>query len=117
MYVAVAMSSAHMLAGPDLAGHPLLQIGWAPAYTHVFALVLRHRVLTPLRQAVRHRRRVADVRAEGPGGVSIVVEGGHLHELRAESGQFFRWRFLTPDHCPPPIRSPCPHLRRRRHCG
>ena len=28
--------------------------------------------------------------------VSIVVYGKHIHELEAESGQFFRWRFLTP---------------------
>ena len=98
MYVAIALSFGHILAGPDLAGHLVLQIGWALAYTHVFALVLRHRVLTPLRQAARHRLRVADIRPEGPGVVSIVVEGQHLHELHAESGQFFRWRFLTPDH-------------------
>jgi ferredoxin-NADP reductase len=98
MYLAVALSFAHMLAGPDLAGRPVLQVVWALAYTHVFALVLRHRVLTPARQAVRHRLRVADVRDEAAGVVSIVVEGEHLLELAAEPGQFFRWRFLTPDH-------------------
>jgi len=32
---------------------------------------------------------------EGPGVVSVVLSGRHLDELRAESGQFFRWRFLT----------------------
>jgi ferredoxin-NADP reductase/DMSO/TMAO reductase YedYZ heme-binding membrane subunit len=98
MYLAVALSFGHVLAGPDLVGHLPLQIGWALAYTHVFALVLRHRVLTPLRQATRHRLRVAGVQPEGPGVVSILVEGQHLEEMRAESGQFFRWRFLTPDH-------------------
>jgi len=98
MYLAVALSFAHMLAGPDLAGHPLRQIAWALAYTHVFAHVLRHRVITPLRQTARHRLRVTDVRMEGPGVVSIHVEGQHLEELQAEPGQFFRWRFLTPDH-------------------
>jgi ferredoxin-NADP reductase len=60
--------------------------------------VLRYRVIAPLRQAVRHRLRVADVREEVPGVVSIVVTGEHLDELAAEPGQFFRWRFLTPDH-------------------
>jgi predicted ferric reductase len=98
MYLAVALGFAHMLAGPDLVGHRVLQIGWALAYTHVFALLLWHRVLTPLRQATRHRLRVAEVRAESPDVVSIVVAGDHLEELRAEPGQFFRWRFLTPDH-------------------
>jgi ferredoxin-NADP reductase len=98
MYVAVALSFGHVLAGPDLAGHRWLQVLWALAYAHVFALVLRHRVLVPLRQAARHRLRVAAVYPEAPGVVSIVVEGQHLEELRAEAGQFFRWRFLTPDH-------------------
>src|SRR5881628_4268945 len=42
--------------------------------------------------------RVVDVRQETADVVSITVEGQHLNELRAESGQFFRWRFLTPDH-------------------
>lgn len=96
-YAGVALSFVHQLAGPDLVGHRLLQIGWALLYAHVFALILRHRVLTPLRQAARHRLRVAAVIPEGSGVVSIEVEGLHLRELRAEPGQFFRWRFLTPD--------------------
>ncbi len=98
MYLAVALGFTHELAGPDLVGHPILQLGWALAYAYVFALVLWNRVLTPLRQAGRHRLRVSDVRAEGPGVMSIVVTGEHLGELNATSGHFFRWRFLTPDH-------------------
>ncbi|SDO33192.1 Predicted ferric reductase [Klenkia soli] len=98
MYLAVALSFGHMLAGPDLAGFPVLQIGWALAYMHVFALVLRYRVIAPIQQATRHRLRVAEIRPEGPGVVSIHVTGRHLHELDAESGQFFRWRFLTRHH-------------------
>ena len=96
-YAGVALSFVHQLAGPDLAGHLLLQTGSAELYTYVFALVLIRRVLTPVRQATRHRLRVAAVVPEAPGVVSIVVEGRHLHELRAEPGQFFRWRFLSPD--------------------
>ena len=98
VYLAVALSFVHQLAGPDLAGHRVLQVVWALLYVQVFTLVLRHRVLTPLRNASRHRLRVVDVVPEGPGVVSIVIEGRHLDELQAESGQFFRWRFLAPDH-------------------
>ena len=96
-YLAVALTFLHQLAGPDLAGHRVLQVCWSLLYTFVFALLLRYRVLAPLRQATRHRLRVSSVVAEGPGVVSIEVEGENLHELRAEAGQFFRWRFLTPD--------------------
>jgi predicted ferric reductase len=98
MYPAVALGFAHQLAGPDLVRYRLLQVAWALAYIYTFAIVLRHRVLAPLRQAARHRLRVAGVRTESPDVVTIVVEGEHLEELRAEAGQFFRWRFLTPDH-------------------
>ncbi len=45
----------------------------------------------------RHRMPVAAVHREAPDVVSIVVEGRDLQELQVESGQFFRWRFLTPE--------------------
>jgi ferredoxin-NADP reductase/DMSO/TMAO reductase YedYZ heme-binding membrane subunit len=96
-YAAVALSFLHQLAGPDLAGHRSIQLLWSLLYAHTFALVLRHRVLAPLRAAVRHRLRVEAVVPEAPGVVSIVLAGEHLDELSAEPGQFFRWRFLTPD--------------------
>ncbi|MCU1599783.1 MAG: ferric reductase [Frankiales bacterium] len=97
VYLGVALSFVHQLAGPDLTGHRALQVAWALMYTLVFAAVLIHRVLTPLRTAGRHRLRVLEVYEEGPGVTTIVVEGRHLRELQAESGQFFRWRFLSPD--------------------
>jgi len=97
VYLGVALSFVHQLGGPDLAGHRVLQVLWALLYTQVFALVLIHRVITPLRNTSRHRMRVAAVQHEAPGIVSIVIEGRDLHELQAESGQFFRWRFLAPD--------------------
>ena len=54
-----------------------------------------YRFVTPARQAARHRLRVLSVQPEGPGIASIVITGRHLDELRAEAGQFLRWRFLT----------------------
>ena len=95
MYAAIALSFTHQLAGPDLAGHRWLQIGWALLYTFTFALVLRYRFIAPAAAALRHRFRVVAVIPEAPGVVSIVVEGRHLAELQAQPGQFFRWRFLS----------------------
>jgi len=94
-YVAIGLSFAHELAGPDLAGLPVVQVFWSLLYTASFGLLLRYRVLHPLFHAWRHRLRVDAVVAEGPGVTSIVIRGRHLDELAAESGQFFRWRFLT----------------------
>ena len=95
MYVAVALSFTHQLAGPDVAGRLWLQIAWALLYTFTFALVLRYRLIAPAMATFRHRLRVVAVVPEAPGVVSIVIQGRHLAELRAQPGQFFRWRFLT----------------------
>lgn len=96
-YLAIALSFLHQLAGPDLTGHLFIQVVWALLYTHTFGLVLRFRIGAPLRAASRHRLRVIDVISEAPGVSSVILEGRHLDELQAESGHFFRWRFLTPD--------------------
>jgi predicted ferric reductase len=94
-YLAVGLGFAHQLAGPDIAGRRWLQIAWALMYTYAFALVVRWRVLQPLFQLWRHRLRVERVRQEAPDVFSVLMSGRHLDELRAEPGQFFRWRFLT----------------------
>jgi ferredoxin-NADP reductase len=46
-------------------------------------------------QLWRHRLTVEDVRQESPDVISVLMSGQHLDELRAQPGQFFRWRFLT----------------------
>jgi predicted ferric reductase len=94
-YLAVALGFAHQLAGPDLAGRQWVQVAWSLLYTYAFVLVLRWRVLQPLFQLWRHRLRVEEVRQESPDVISVLMSGEHLDELRAEPGQFFRWRFLT----------------------
>jgi predicted ferric reductase len=94
-YLAVGLGFAHQLAGPDLVGRRWLQIAWALLYCYAFALVLRWRVFQPAFQLWRHRLRVEDVQQESKDVMSMVMSGQHLDELRAEPGQFFRWRFLT----------------------
>jgi predicted ferric reductase len=94
-YLAVGLGFAHQLAGPDLAGRRWLQIAWALLYTYAYALVLRWRVLQPFFQLWRHRLRVEDVRQESADVMSMQMSGRHLDELRAQPGQFLRWRFLT----------------------
>jgi ferredoxin-NADP reductase/DMSO/TMAO reductase YedYZ heme-binding membrane subunit len=95
-YVAVALSFVHELAGPDLAGQPVVQVLWTLLYAYALALVLRYRLLAPLESTWRHRLRVEAVVPEAEGVVSLILRGRHLDELGAEAGQFFRWRFLTP---------------------
>ncbi|ATL27561.1 ferric reductase-like transmembrane domain-containing protein [Streptomyces formicae] len=93
-YLGAALAFAHQLAGPDVAGSVLTLWLWALAHATVAVLLVWYRLVVPVRQALRHSLRVIDVRTEGPGVVSVVVQGIGLDGLRAEPGQFFRWRFL-----------------------
>jgi predicted ferric reductase len=95
-YLAVALAFSHQFsAGAEFAGNRPAQLLWSALYALVGGLLVWYRILTPVRQAFRHRLRVSGTQIEGPGIVSVYLTGRHLEELNAEPGQFFRWRFLT----------------------
>jgi predicted ferric reductase len=97
-YLAVALAFSHQFAtGADFVTNLPARIAWAAMYLTVGVALVWYRLLTPLRQAARHRLRVAAVHHEAPGVVSVLITGRQLTELAAEPGQFFRWRFLTRD--------------------
>ncbi|HEU4676678.1 MAG TPA: ferredoxin reductase family protein [Motilibacteraceae bacterium] len=95
-YLAVFLTFGHVLANGADFHSGLSKLVWKALYVAVFAALLWFRWLTPLVYALRHRLRVQAVVPEGPGVVSVVVRGEDLHRLRAQPGQFFRWRFLAP---------------------
>jgi len=95
-YLAVALAFSHQFAdGAEFMTNTAARVAWSAMYIGVGAAIAWYRFVTPVRQAARHRLRVTAVNEEAPGVVSILVGGRHLEELRAEAGQFFRWRFLT----------------------
>ncbi|MGH9130538.1 MAG: ferredoxin reductase family protein [Acidimicrobiales bacterium] len=95
-YVALALAFAHAFStGSDFATHPLNRAAWIAMYAVVGCLLVTYRVGKPIRDALRHQLRVSKVAREGPGLTSIYVTGQRVGELRAQSGQFFMWRFLT----------------------
>jgi predicted ferric reductase len=95
-YLAIALSFAHQLAtGNDFINHPANRFVWVTLYLLCLGLLVAYRAVIPVRNALRHRLRVASVVEEAPGVVSIYVTGRRLEELRAAAGQFFLWRFLT----------------------
>jgi predicted ferric reductase len=97
-YLAAALAFSHQFAdGAEFLSDTAARVAWSALYLAVFSAIAWFRFVTPVRQALRHRLRVTEVRQEAPGVVSVVIGGRHLAELRAESGQFFRWRFLTRD--------------------
>ena len=97
-YLAIALAFSHQFAnGPAFAANLAARVAWSALYITVAALILWYRILTPLRNAARHRFTVQSVRPEAEGIVSVFITGRDFDRLRAEPGQFFRWRFLTRD--------------------
>jgi predicted ferric reductase len=95
-YLAIALAFSHQFStGADFMNNRAARVAWSALYLGVAVAILWYRFITPVRRAMRHRMRVEGVYREGPGVASIVLTGAHLQELQAESGQFFRWRFLT----------------------
>jgi len=95
-YLAIALAFSHQFAdGGTFAESFQARVAWSALYAVVGGLLLWYRVITPLRSAARHRFTVQSVRPEAPGIVSVFITGRDFHRLRAEPGQFFRWRFLT----------------------
>ncbi|MEU7636843.1 ferric reductase-like transmembrane domain-containing protein [Streptomyces sp. NPDC039016] len=96
-YLAVFLTFGHQLSnGADFVGRRPAQLAWYALYGAVAMLIIWYRFVDPVRRSLRHRLRVADVRPEAPGVVSVHLTGERLTELGARPGQFFRWRFLAP---------------------
>ena len=93
-YLGMTFALPHQIAdGADF--HAVwTQVFWWSLYALALAAVLVWRLGVPIAQSIRHRLRVAAVTTEGPGVVSVIVEGSNLDSLRTKSGQFFIWRFL-----------------------
>jgi predicted ferric reductase len=95
-YLAIALAFSHQFAnGGTFAESSTARITWSALYAVVGGLLLWYRVLTPIRSALRHQFTVQSVRPEAEGIVSVFISGRGFDHLRAEPGQFFRWRFLT----------------------
>jgi ferredoxin-NADP reductase len=95
-YLAIALAFSHQFAdGGAFAESLPARVAWSALYAAVGALLGWYRVITPLRSAARHQFTVQAVRPEAPGIVSVLISGRDFDRLRAEPGQFFRWRFLT----------------------
>ncbi len=97
-YLAVALGFAHQLAvGNDFSSDAVARAWWAVLYATVIASILVWRIGWPLWFNARHRLRVDRVEREAPDVVSIYVTGRDIDRIPARPGQFFIWRFLTPD--------------------
>jgi predicted ferric reductase len=97
-YLAIALAFSHQIAtGTAFVGDATARAYWTALYVAVLAVLVGCRVAAPLARSLWHGLRVTRVVAEAPGVVSIEIGGRRLERLRARSGQFLLWRFLTRD--------------------
>ncbi|HET7568025.1 MAG TPA: ferric reductase-like transmembrane domain-containing protein [Gaiellaceae bacterium] len=95
-YAGIALAWFHQIpTGNELVLNADAADYWRALYLATLALLVVFRILLPLAGHLRHRLRVVEVVAEGPGVVSLLIEGRRLDRLSARPGQFFVWRFLT----------------------
>jgi predicted ferric reductase len=97
-YLGVALAFSHQLAaGTAFVGRPGARAYWIGLYAATLGALVVLRVVVPVVRSAYHGLRVARVVEEGPAVTSIEIGGRHLERLRARSGQFFTWRFLSRD--------------------
>jgi predicted ferric reductase len=97
-YLAIALAFSHQFStGADFMTNLPARILWSTLYVVVGVALLCFRVIRPLIQLNRHGLRVVEVRRESADTFSVWLTGRDLTGLRAEPGQFFRWRFLSRD--------------------
>src|SRR5579871_2611564 len=95
-YAAIALAWFHQIpTGNELVLDTAAADYWRALFLATLALLVGFRIAAPAVGYFRHRLRVTEVVAEGPGVVSIRIEGRRLRRLEAQPGQFFLWRFLT----------------------
>jgi predicted ferric reductase len=98
LYLGLALAFAHQIfTGVAFIGHPLVRALWIVVWAATAGLVIVFRVAQPVWRSLRHQLTVVEVRAEGPGTVSVICHGRHLDKLAVSGGQFFLWRFLVRD--------------------
>lgn len=95
-YLGVGLALPHQLwTGQDFIGSTASTVFWWSLYALTAGSVIVFRVLLPLWRSARAGLRVARVREEQPGVVTVELTGPGVRRLKASGGQFFQWRFLT----------------------
>ena len=97
-YAGIALGWFHQIpTGNELVLDTVAADYWRALYVATIAILVVFRLGVPFVQALSYRLRITDVVEEGPGVVSLRIEGRNLERLKVAPGQFFLWRFLTWD--------------------
>ncbi len=97
VYLGLALSFSHQLStGAAFIAQPAARVWWISIWLATAGVVLAYRIGLPVWRSLYHRLRIVAVNREGPGVVSLVLEGHRLDRLAVAGGQFLQWRFLRP---------------------
>jgi predicted ferric reductase len=97
-YLAIALGFLHQLfVGADFMHDRVAATYWVVLYLVAALMILVFRIGQPIWTSLRLDLRVANVVREAPGVVSLYLTGRDMDRLEVRAGQYFRWRFLTPD--------------------
>jgi predicted ferric reductase len=97
-YVAVVLAFTHQVAvGTTFTSSSAAKTYWYGVWAVALGAVVLGRLVLPLWRNTRHQFRVSAVVPESDHVVSVHITGKDLDKLPAQAGQFFLWRFLTPD--------------------
>jgi predicted ferric reductase len=95
-YAAIALAWVHQIpTGNEFVTDHRATAYWNGNYIATLGLLLVFRFAQPAVQSFRYRLRVAEVSAEAPGVVSLLISGRGLERMDVQPGQFFLWRFLS----------------------
>ena len=96
-YLAVLVAIPHQLSVGTLFREGSVQrYYWLALYIGVAGGIVLFRFIVPIVRSLRSRLVVEGVDPVARGVVSIRLSGRQLRRLKARSGQFFIWRFWTP---------------------
>lgn len=84
-------------AGRLFAEGTLARWYWLGLYIITATALIVYRFAIPVIRSIRHRLQVASVTPIAAGVTSIELRGYHLAALPTSAGQFFVWRFWTPN--------------------
>lgn len=96
-YLAVILAFGHQITmGTDLVGGGAGLIWWLAISLGTFAWILWARLADFMRSISRGALSISAVTAEAPGVGALHISGPGIRGLRAQAGQFFHLRVLTP---------------------
>ena len=94
-YIGVGLALPHQLwTGTDFLSNPVATAYWWGLWAVSAGCVVVFRVLVPLLRSARAGLVVDSVSRDGNSGVTMRMTGRNVGSLKAESGQFFVFRFL-----------------------